>query len=106
MGLLVLWVLGLLLDATVWLTWTVGVLALAPIGIVGLVPGAGTARPAGVCLLLTAAALLSIVVAALGREATPWLTWLSLAFAGLSFTAALDALAQGPFERLRVPPTV
>jgi hypothetical protein len=76
------------------------------IGIVGLVPGAGTARPAAVCLLLTAAALLSIVVAALGREATPWLTWLSLAFAGLSFTAALDTLAQGPFERLRVPPMV
>ena len=51
-GLTAMWVIGMAEDATVWLTWTVGIAAALSVATVGLIPEKHSSAGAAVCLAL------------------------------------------------------
>ena len=87
LGLATLWVVGLSVDATVWLTWAAGIAATLALAAVGLVPERHSSLVAGAALGLIALALAGLWVVGLATHATPWLTWWTFVAACL---AALD----------------
>jgi peptidoglycan/LPS O-acetylase OafA/YrhL len=106
LGLAVLWVIGLSEDATVWLTWTVGTLAIPALAVTGLVPERrGSAWAAG-CLALVAAALLIAWLVGWRTNGDPWLAWWTLVFALLTFGAAAGLALQGTIDQLRARPII
>src|SRR5947208_3111621 len=81
LALAVLWVMGLSIEATVWLTWTVGALALPTLAVTGLVPERRGSAWAAVCLCLVAMALFSAWAVARQTKGDAWLTWWAFVFA-------------------------
>jgi hypothetical protein len=101
LGLATLWVVGLAVDATVWLTWSVGAAAVLCVATVGLIPDRRGSAVAALCLLALSAAELALWIAALVCEATPWLTWWTFVGAGATASAAAAVATQGILDELR-----
>jgi len=101
LGLATLWVVGLAVDATVWLTWSVGALAPLCATTVGLVPERRGSALAALCLLALSGAELGLWMVGLGCEATPWLTWWTFVGAGTTAGAAVAVATQGFLDDFR-----
>lgn len=101
LGLAALWVIGLSVDATTWLTWFDGIGATLAFASVGLIPERRSGLVAAFCLGGLAAGLLALWLVGVVRHATPWLTWWTLVAAGLTAASAFGAALQGAFDDLR-----
>jgi hypothetical protein len=101
LGLATLWVVGLAVDATVWLTWSVGAIAPLCVATVGLVPARRGSVLAALCLLALSAAELGLWMVGLGWAATPWLTWWTFVGAGATAGAATAVATQGILDDFR-----
>src|SRR4051794_34637285 len=104
LGLAVLWVVGMSVDASVLLTWSAGIAAALCLATVGLIPDRQAAPVAGLCLGMIAAGLLVLWLVGLRTGATPWLTWWIFVAACLALVAAFGAALQGLLDRLRSRP--
>jgi hypothetical protein len=93
-GMIVLWLVGLVHHATPWLTWLTAVGAVAAFGIAaGITPDRrGLALPVGAPIGLSIALFLLWIVG-VSSGATAWMAWCVFAF-GVAFTA-LGLLAIG-----------
>jgi hypothetical protein len=105
-GLTALWVIGLSEDATVWLTWTVGIAAALSFATVGLIPERRGSLWAAACLGLLAAGLGALWIVGRCTEATSWLTWWTFVAAVLTSLIAAGAMAQGGLDDLRTRDTI
>ncbi|HEY8923634.1 MAG TPA: hypothetical protein VIU64_04585, partial [Polyangia bacterium] len=94
-GLAILWVIGLSIDATVWLTWIDGIAAALSFASVGLIPERRGSLWAAFCLGLLALGLFVLWMLGLEHRATPWLTWWTLVAAALAGATAVGAAIQG-----------
>jgi hypothetical protein len=101
MGLATLWLIGISVDATVWLTWSVGAAAPPAFAVVGLIPERASSPLAGLCLFALGAGLLALWLAGGLAGATPWLRWWTFVFGALSLAAAVGVRFQGTIDRLR-----
>lgn len=89
-GLAVLWIVGLALNATPWLTWLNGVAALCSFGIAALVAPDTPAARQSVPPILAALGLFAMWIIGLATRSTEWLVWLTFV-AGCAYV--LDAVA-------------
>jgi uncharacterized integral membrane protein len=101
LGLATLWVIGLSVDATVWLTWCDGIAATLAFATVGIIPERRGSIWAALCLGAIATGLLALWIAGLEEKATVWLTWWTLVGALLAYLTALGAAVQGGLDALR-----
>ena len=106
LGLAVLWIVGMSVDATVWLTWTDGIAAALTLATVGIIPERHSSAWAALCLGAITAGLFVLWLVGLARHATSWLTWWTFVAACLTAAAALGAARQGALELLRTPDTL
>jgi hypothetical protein len=106
LGLTVLWVIGLSEDATVWLTWGVGALAIPMLATTGLVPERQASGWAALCLMLLGAALGLLWLVGWRAGADGWLTWWTLLFGVLTWFAAAGVGFQEQIDRLRARPLI
>jgi hypothetical protein len=106
LGLAVLWVIGLAQDATVWLTWALGALAVPTLATTGLVPARRASAVAALCLALVAIALLAVWLVGWRSGADPWLSWWTLVFGVFSLMTASGVAVQDRIDRLRVRPLI
>src|SRR4051794_11566162 len=97
LGLAVLWIIGLSVDATVWLTWSVGIAAALAFATVGIIPERKGSGWAAFCLGGIAIGLLALWVVGLTQHATPWLTWWTFVAACMTAVIAFGAALQGVF---------
>jgi hypothetical protein len=100
-GLTAMWVIGLSEDSTVWLTWTVGIIAALSFATVGLIPEKRGSLWAAACLGLLAAALGVMWLVGLITHATPWLTWWTFVAAVLTCLLAGGAALQELLDGVR-----
>jgi hypothetical protein len=101
LGLGALWIIAMSVDATDWLTWSVGIAAALSLAAVGTIPERrGSAWAAG-CLGALAAGLFAAWVVALATEATPWLAWWTFVAGCLTAAASAGAALQGTIDALR-----
>jgi hypothetical protein len=98
LSLATLWVLGLCLHATVWLTWVIGIAASLSLAIVGLIPERRGALWGAFFLGFLGAGLVAASVSGLSLHATRWLSWWAFVAAGAAAATALVAAAQGLME--------
>jgi hypothetical protein len=101
LGLAVLWVVGLSVDATVWLTWLDGIAATLSFATVGVIPERRGSLWAAFCLGGLAGGLLLLWVVGLARHATPWLAWWTFVAGCLAALIACGAALQGSIDALR-----
>jgi hypothetical protein len=101
LGLATLWVMGISVDATVWLVWAVGAAAPPTFAVIGLIPERASSTPAALCLLGLGLALLALWLAGVVTHATAWLTWWTLVFGALSLASAVTVGLQGAIDSLR-----
>jgi hypothetical protein len=106
LGLAVLWVIGLSEDATVWLTWVAGALALPVVAAAGLVPEREASGWAALSLWLVGIALAVAWAVALRTGAVPWLTWWTLVFSALTLLAGTAVALQDRIDGLRARPLI
>jgi hypothetical protein len=106
LGLGVLWVMGLSVDATTWLTWLDGIAAPLCALTVGLIPERRAAPVAALCLGLIAGGLFVSWVVGLRQGATGWLAWWTFVAAGATVLAAVGAAAQGVLDGMRARPLI
>jgi hypothetical protein len=106
LGLAMLWLIGLAEDATVWLTWVVGTLALPLVATTGLVPEREGSGWAALSLWLVAFALGAAWAVGWRTEAAPWLTWWTLVFAALTLLTGTAVAMQDRIDALRTPPVI
>ena len=102
LGLAALWVIGMSVDASIWLTWFVGISAALCFATVGLIPERAPGLWAALCLGLLAGGLFVLWLVGLSTHATAWLTWWTFVGACLTALAAVGAGMQGVLDRLRV----
>jgi len=100
-GLTVLWVLGLSTDATVWLTWSLGIAAALSFATVGLIPERRSSSWAAFCLGALTLSLFVLAMEGYDRHATTWLSSWTLAGAGLAALCSVGAAVQGLLDALR-----
>lgn len=105
-GLTAMWVIGLSEDATIWLTWLVGIAAALSFATVGLIPERRGSLWAGACLGLLAAGLGLMWLVGLATHATRWLTWWSFVAAVLTCLLAVGTAFQGWLDGLRTRETI
>jgi hypothetical protein len=99
-GLAAMWVIGMGVDATVWLTWLVGIAAALSFATVGLIPDRRSSIWAALSLALVSGGLGTMWLVGLVWHATPWLTWWTfvaglvtgIIAAGAGLQAALDGV--------------
>lgn len=103
LGLVVLWVIGRTEDATAWLLWFEGSVALGVVAVVGLVPARRSGRLAGACLLGLTLALFALWLIAVLDDGTPWFAWWTFTFAWLCLGTAGLVTFQGPIDATRAP---
>jgi hypothetical protein len=101
LGLAALWVIGLSVDATVWLTWCVGIAASLAFATVGLIPERNGSAWAGLCLGGLAAGLFAGWLIGLAGKATAWLCWWTFVAGCLTALVAFGAAFQGTLDALR-----
>jgi hypothetical protein len=101
LGLGVLWVIGISVQATPWLTWFVGAAALPAFAVTGLIPEGSSAPIASVCLVAIGLGLAVLWAVGWAADATPWLTWWTFVLGGLCIAVALPIGFQGALERER-----
>jgi hypothetical protein len=97
-GLAAMWVTGMAVDATVWLTWLVGIAAALSFAAIGLIPDKRGSIWAALSLALVSGGLGTMWLVGLVSHATPWLTWWTfvgglvtgIIAAGAGLQAALD----------------
>jgi hypothetical protein len=95
LGLAALWIVGMSVDATVWLTWTVGIGAALSLATVGIIPDQQGSAWAALCLGALASGLLALWIVGLRLNATAWLAWWTFAAALLTGLSAFGAAFQG-----------
>ena len=100
-GLAAIWVIAMAVDATVWLTWLIGIAAALSFATVGLIPDKRSSAGAAVCLALLTGGLGTMWLVGLVTHATPWLTWWTLVGAILTGGIATGAGIQGVLDGLR-----
>lgn len=100
-GLTAMWVIGLSEDATIWLTWLVGIAAALSFATVGLIPEKRGSLWAAACLGLLAGGLGVMWLVGLCTHATPWLTWWTFVAAGLTCLLAGGVAVQDLLEGVR-----
>ncbi|HVV49387.1 MAG TPA: hypothetical protein VHO06_07005 [Polyangia bacterium] len=100
-GLAAMWVIGLSEDATVWLTWLVGIAAALAFATVGLIPERQRSLWAAACLGLLSGGLGVMWLIGLVAHARPWLTWWTFVAALLTGAVAAGAAVQGGLDNLR-----
>jgi|SRR5579871_2054092 len=105
-GLTAMWVIGLSEDATVWLTWLVGIAAALSFATVGLIPEKHGSLWAAACLGLLSGGLGVMWLVGLVTHAAPWLTWWSFIAAILAFLVAAGVATQGGLDGLRTRETI
>jgi hypothetical protein len=88
-------------DATVWLTWTVGIAAALAFATVGLIPARRGSTLAALCLGAVAGGLLLLWILGLESHATAWLSWWVFVAALLTGGAAFGAALQGLLDAQR-----
>jgi hypothetical protein len=106
LGLATMWVIGMSVDATVWLVWFVGIAAALSFATVGLIPERAAAPVAAICLGLVAGGLFVLWLVALATAATPWLAWWTFVAGCLTALTAGGAAIQGLLDRLRTRPLI
>jgi hypothetical protein len=106
LGLAALWVTGLSVDATTWLTWLDGIAAALCVLAVGLIPERRSSAGAAMCLGLIACGLFAIWILGLHREATAWLTWWTFVAACATLLAAIGAATQRVLDGVRTRPLI
>lgn len=106
LGLAVLWVVGLTDDAAAWLTWAIGLLAVATFASTGLVPARRSGLSAWVAHGLVTAALFGLWTIGRQSHATPWLVWWTFVFALAAAAMTLLVGAQELLDRIRVRPLI
>ncbi len=102
-GLVVLWVIARIEEATSWMVWFEGGAALGVISVVGLIPASRSAPLAGFCLGALALVLFALFAVALVTGGTPWFAWWIFTFAWLCVGAAMTVALQGPIDAIRAP---
>src|SRR5262245_61842902 len=105
-GLAALWIIGMFVDATIWLTWIVGIGAALSLATVGASPERHSSAWAALCLGGLTAGLLAAWIVGLATHATPWLAWWTFVTACLTALAALGAARQGAIDLLRARDTI
>lgn len=105
-GLAVLWVIGMSVDATVWMTWADGAAAALAFATVGVIPARSSSAWASLCLLALAGGLFGVWAVGLAEGGTPWLTWWTFVGACLTALAGLGAALQGRIDALRTRPGI
>jgi hypothetical protein len=101
LGLTAMWVIGLSEDATVWLTWVVGIAAALSFATVGLIPEKRGSLFAAACLALLSAGLGGTWVIGLVTHATAWLTWWTFVAAVLTCLLAGGTAIQDLLDGVR-----
>jgi hypothetical protein len=101
LGLAALWIIGLSVDATVWLTWLVGIAAALAFATVGIIPERQGSPWAALCLGGLTTGLFAMWIVGLACHATAWLAWWTFVGACLTAVAAAGAGLQGALELLR-----
>jgi hypothetical protein len=101
LGVAVLALLGIIENAATWLSASDAALSLAILALTGLVPAKGSAPLAAGLLLLAAVALAATWLIALGTQATGWLAWWNLVFAGIAGGGAILLGLGTVLDRLR-----
>ena len=105
LGLALLWVIGLSVNATAWLTWLDAMAATISFATAAVVPERRGSLWAAFCLGGLATGLLGLWVVAIASHATPWLTWwtfvaalsAALIAAGAGLQGTIDALQAGDY---------
>lgn len=105
-GLTAMWVIGLSQDASVWLTWLVGIAAALSFATVGLIPEKRGSLWAAGCLALLSGGLGVMWIVGLAVHATPWLTWWTFVGAVLASLIAAGTAVQGGLDGLRTRETI
>jgi hypothetical protein len=105
-GLAAMWVIGLSVDATIWLTWLVGIAAALSFATVGLIPDKRGSLWAAACIGLVAAGLGVMWLVGLTTRATPWLTWWTFVAAILTCLLAAGAALQDFLDGVRARETI
>lgn len=103
LGLVVLWVIARIEDATSWMVWFEGGAALGVLSAVGLIPASRSAPVAGFCLASLALVQFALFAVALLDHGTPWFAWWIFTFAWLCLGAAVLVTFQGPIDAVRAP---
>lgn len=106
LGLGALWVTGLSVDATTWLTWLDGIAAALCVLAVGLIPERRSSLAAALCLALIAGGLLVLWIVGLRQEATGWLTWWTFVAACATLLAAIGTATQSVLDGVRTRPII
>lgn len=106
LGLAVMWIVGMSVDATIWLTWTVGIAAALSLATVGIIPERRSSAWAAFCLGAITTGLATMWIIGLATHATPWLVWWTFVAACLTTVAALSAGAQGALDAIRTPEVI
>jgi hypothetical protein len=106
LGLATLWIIGMSVDATIWLTWCCGIAAALSFATVGIIPERQSSAWAALCLGALAAGLFAAWIVGLARHATGWLTWWTFVAACATGAVALGAARQGALELLRTRDTI
>ena len=105
-GLTAMWVIGLSEDATIWLTWLVGIAAALSFATVGLIPEKRGSLWAGRLPGPPRGGLGVMWLVGLGTHATPWLTWWTFVAAVLTCLLAVGTAFQGWLDGLRTRETI
>lgn len=105
-GLTAMWVIGLAEDATIWLTWLVGIAAALSFATVGLIPEKRGSLWAAACLTLLSGGLGVMWLVGLFTHARPWLTWWTFVAAIVTALVAAGAATQGVLNDLRTRETI
>jgi hypothetical protein len=101
LGLAVLALLGIIVNASTWLSAADAALALAVVALTGLVPAQGGAPSAAGLMMLAAIALVVLWLIALETKGTIWLAWWNLVFGGIAAGGAVLLALGGRLERVR-----
>jgi hypothetical protein len=105
-GLTAMWVIGLSVDATIWLTWLVGIAAALSFATVGLIPEKRGSLWAAACIGLIAGGLGVMWLVGLVTRATPWMTWWTFVAAILMCLLAAGAGLQSFLDGVRTRETI
>lgn len=107
LGLLVtvFWVIALAQNATPWLAWLQGVIALLSFAMAGLPLATSVAGRAGSPAFI-GLALAAMWIFGLATGATPWLAWWDLVLAMVYLGFSTMGAMEGPLERFRKPRSV
>jgi hypothetical protein len=101
LGLCVLALLGIVVNATTWLSASDAVLAFAVLALTGLVPANGAAPLGAGLMMLAAVALTANGIIALATAGSSWLAWWTLVFAVMAGGGAVLLALGETIERMR-----